>query len=110
RAYRLEAEAGSEAKLKAAERRKPGPGEVEVEVEAAGVNPGDLVKAEKGATELGLECAGRVSGIGEGVTGLRMGEEVVALGEGAFASHLTTRAELVVARPAELDREQGAAL
>ncbi|MEK8146064.1 hypothetical protein NKH18_47330 [Streptomyces sp. M10(2022)] len=39
--------------------------------------------APEGA-KLGWECAGVISAIGEGVAGLRVGEEVVALSEGPW--------------------------
>jgi putative PIG3 family NAD(P)H quinone oxidoreductase len=62
------------------------PGELLVRVVAAGVNRADLLQRQgfypppKGISDvIGLEVSGRVEGIGEGVTGWAIGDEVVAL-------------------------------
>jgi phthiocerol/phenolphthiocerol synthesis type-I polyketide synthase C len=77
-------------------RRDPGPGEVEIEVEAAALNFIDVMKAvgtypgtEGRAAQLGGECAGRISRVGPGVTGLAPGDRVVGCAFGSFASHVT---------------------
>ncbi len=64
----------------------PGPGEVLVEVRAAGVNPADALQRmgayppPPGAPPYpGLECSGRISALGPGVTGWQAGDEVCAL-------------------------------
>ena len=63
-----------------------GPGEVLLEVVAAGLNRADLLQRRgfypppPGASEIiGMECSGRVLALGEGVTGLEVGQEVCAL-------------------------------
>ncbi|MCW2667798.1 MAG: NADPH:quinone oxidoreductase [Frankiales bacterium] len=63
-----------------------GPGEVLVEVAASAVNRADLLQRRgfynppPGASPYpGLECSGRVAGLGEGVTGWQVGDEVCAL-------------------------------
>lgn len=63
-----------------------GPGEVVIDVVSSAVNRADIVQRQgfyappPGATEvLGLECSGRVSALGEGVTGVAIGDEVCAL-------------------------------
>jgi acyl transferase domain-containing protein/aryl carrier-like protein len=98
-------------------RRPPGPGEVEIEVVAAGLNFSDVMKAlglypglPDGPVPLGAECSGRVTAIGPDVTGLSVGEEVVAVAGFALGSHVLARAELVVPRPARLGFEEAAAL
>lgn len=65
---------------------RPGPGEVLIDVVAAGVNRADVLQRQgkypppEGASELpGLEVSGTVAGLGEGVTGWEVGEEVCAL-------------------------------
>jgi acyl transferase domain-containing protein/acyl carrier protein len=98
-----------------AARRRPAPGEVEIEVVAAGLNFRDIllglgVLPGGPHVMLGHECAGRISGVGEGVTGWSIGDEVVALARPCLASHVRTRASLVVARPRRFDFEQAAAL
>jgi NADPH:quinone reductase-like Zn-dependent oxidoreductase len=99
------------------ERRKPGPGEVEVEVAAAGLNFSDVMKAlglypglEDGPIPLGIECAGRVAAVGEGVKDLEPGAEVVAIAPFSFASHVTTPSRLVAPKPAGLSFEEAATI
>ena len=64
----------------------PGPDEVLVAVEAAGVNRPDMLQRQgrydppPGASDLpGLEIAGRIAALGEGVTGWAVGDAVCAL-------------------------------
>jgi NADPH2:quinone reductase len=65
----------------------PGPREVLIAVEAAGVNRADVLaragkyhRAGQPPLVLGLECAGTVLGVGDGVSGVRAGDRVVARG------------------------------
>ena len=81
-----------------------GPGEVEIEVQAAGLNFRDFLNAlgtRKRSAAHGRRVRGTVARLGEGVTGLQIGDEVVALTTGAFGTYAIARAELVVpqARP-----------
>ena len=64
----------------------PGEGEVLVEVTAAGVNPADVMQRQgfypppPGASEFpGLECSGRITGVGPGASGWQEGDSVCAL-------------------------------
>ncbi|CAN0500890.1 unnamed protein product, partial [Phaeothamnion confervicola] len=59
---------------------------------------------------LGSDCAGEVVAVGEGVTQFAVGDRVVAMVEGAFASHATARWEFVAPLPAGVSFEQGAAI
>src|SRR6185436_5942599 len=100
-----------------APRRRPSIGEVEIEVRAAGLSFIDVMKAlglgsAQEADELvfGLECAGEITAIGDGVEGLRVGDPVVAAAAGSFGSHVVTSAELVARRPAQLTDEEAAAI
>jgi acyl transferase domain-containing protein len=96
--------------LREIQRRPPGPGEVEVAVKAAGLNFLDVLVAlgviandpQAPSAFLGVECAGTVVAVGEGVTGLRVGDRVVALAPGAFASFLTVSEHLVAPIPGAL--------
>ncbi len=63
-----------------------GPGEVLVDVTAAGVNRADVLQRMGGYPPPagappypGLECSGRISAVGPGVTGWRAGDKVCAL-------------------------------
>ncbi|MFD0021853.1 NADP-dependent oxidoreductase [Streptomyces sp. NPDC058382] len=98
----------------------PGPGQVRVKVVAAGVNPMDY-KIRNGWMEdmfptslpaiPGVEFAGVVDRIGEGVTGLTVGDEVLGWSEtGSYAEYALADAALVAAKPAELSWEDAAAL
>ena len=67
----------------------PGPGEVLVDVVAAGVNRADIMQRQghyappPGASEYpGLEVSGRITALGEDVTGWQVGDEVCALLDG----------------------------
>ena len=67
-----------------------GPGEVLVDVVASAVNRADLLQRAgfydppPGASPYpGLECSGRISALGTGVTGWQVGDEVCALLSGA---------------------------
>ena len=95
-------------------RRPPNPGEVEIRVRASGLNFRDVLSAlgmyPGEIRNLGSDCAGEVVAIGEGVSGFAIGDRVVAMAEGSFASHATTRVEFVAPLPGGLDFEQGAAI
>ncbi|MFC5744518.1 SDR family NAD(P)-dependent oxidoreductase [Actinomadura rugatobispora] len=76
----------------------PEPGQVAIEVRAAGVNfrdvmravnmlPTEAIEAVFGWHELGLECAGIVTAVGPGVTGLQPGDRVVTAGPVGFGDH-----------------------
>lgn len=97
-----------------AERRAPGPGEIEIRVRASGLNFRDVLSAlglYPGEIRLlGSDCAGEIVALGSEVRGFQVGDRVVAMTEGAFASHATTRWEFVAPLPAGLDFELGAAI
>lgn len=95
-----------------------GPGDVLVEVAAAGVNfPDVLVVA--GTYQIlpprpfspGKEVAGRVRAVGDGVTGLAVGDRVLAQVEhGGYAELVSVPAGQVVPVPDEVPDEEAAAL
>ncbi|MFF2012619.1 SDR family NAD(P)-dependent oxidoreductase [Streptomyces sp. NPDC058195] len=97
-------------------RTPPGPGQVEIEVAAAGLNFSDVLKAldsypgAEGVVPLGAECAGRITAVGEGVTGHRAGDRVVTAGPGGMTAFLTLDARLVAPAPSSLDDVQAAAV
>jgi NADPH:quinone reductase-like Zn-dependent oxidoreductase/SAM-dependent methyltransferase len=95
--------------LRATSRQRPGRGQVEIEVAAAALNFRDVMKALRlypGDAEdsmvLGDECAGIIAAVGEDVEGVQVGDEVVAIAPGSFASHVITAAGLVLRKPAHL--------
>ena len=84
------------------------PGEVLVEVAGAGVNRADLMQREglypppPGAPPYpGLECSGRIIGVGPGTDGWRVGDEVCALlGGGGYAEQVAVPAGQLLPVPA----------
>jgi len=95
----------------------PGPGEVLVEVCATAVNRADLLQRAgnypppPGAPPyLGLEMAGVVAGLGEGVKDWQGGERVCALlAGGGYAEKVAVPAPLLVRLPADWDFVKAAA-
>jgi acyl transferase domain-containing protein/acyl carrier protein len=105
-------------RYRTAERRAPGPGEVEIEVHASALNFKDLLKAigtiSSGVLKdtyfgdaFGMECAGVVTRVGESVTGIRPGDEVIASPkQGSFRSYVTSAKEFVYPKPHSLRMEE----
>ncbi|MDJ0341471.1 NADP-dependent oxidoreductase [Streptomyces sp. H10-C2] len=97
----------------------PGPGQVRLAVRAAGVNPLDFKIRSGWMTEVfpvrlphvpGLEASGTVEAVGEGVTGLAVGDEVFGPVNGAYAEQLVAGADRLAVKPASLSWEEAAAL
>jgi NADPH:quinone reductase len=96
----------------------PGPGEVLIEVHAAGVNRPDIIQRygkyppPPGASDiLGLEVAGTVSAVGEGVTGWRHGDAICALvAGGGYAEQCVAPQEQCLPIPPGLSMIEAAAL
>jgi putative PIG3 family NAD(P)H quinone oxidoreductase len=95
-----------------------GPGEVLVEIVGAGVNRADLLQRQgfypppPGAPPYpGLECAGRVAGLGPGTAGWQLGDEVCALlGGGGYAEQVAVPAGQLLPRPAGVTLTDAAGL
>lgn len=62
-----------------------------------------------GAT-LGLECSGVVTALGTSVTGLAVGDRVLAFGSSCFSNVVTTRASAVARMPANMSFEAAATI
>lgn len=96
----------------------PGPGEVLLAVHATAVNRADLVqRAGKyppppGASHiLGLEAAGVVEALGDGVEGVELGQRACALlTGGGYAEYVTVPASLLMDIPAGMSMSEAAAL
>jgi NADPH:quinone reductase-like Zn-dependent oxidoreductase len=94
-----------------------GAGEVGIAVRAAGLNFADLMArvglypaAPKPPCVLGYEVAGQVETLGEGVTGLTVGQRVMAgVQFGGHAERVTANTRDVMPMPERLSFEQGAA-
>ncbi|WP_343708735.1 SDR family NAD(P)-dependent oxidoreductase [Mycobacterium sp.] len=98
-------------------RRSPGPKEVEIDVHATGLNFIDVMRAlgvypgqEGGPTQVGVECSGVVTAVGDEVDDVRVGDAVIALAAEGVGSFVTTPAVLVTPKPVQLSFEQAAAI
>ena len=96
----------------------PGPGEVLVDIAGAGVNRADLMQRQgfypppAGSPPYpGLECSGRVAGLGPGTQGWQVGDEVCALlGGGGYAEKVAVPAGQLLPRPAGVTLTDAAGL
>ena len=96
----------------------PAPGEVLVDVTGAGVNRADLMQrqglypAPPGAPPYpGLECSGRIAGLGPGTDGWQVGDEVCALlGGGGYAEKVAVPAGQLLPVPAGVPLTDAAGL
>jgi NADPH:quinone reductase-like Zn-dependent oxidoreductase len=95
-----------------------GPGQVRVAVRTAGVNPIDW-KVRSGKMTFGpprfpitpgAEFAGVVDQVGEGVDGLKVGDEVLGPAGATYAEQIVADASAVTVKPANVSFEQAAAL
>ena len=120
RVIEIEGGRGPADALRLAERPLPAPamGEIRVRVRAAGVNRPDIVQREgrypppPGASDiLGLEIAGEVDAVGDGVARWSVGDRVCALlGGGGYADYAVVDARHALPVPEGLDFIQAAAL
>ena len=93
-------------------------GALRIRVAATAVNRADLLQRQglypppPGASEiLGLECAGEVSEVGEGVSGWRVGERAMALlAGGGYAEEAVVDAGSALRVPERLSLEEAAAI
>lgn len=97
---------------------QPGPGQVLVKVRAAGVNRPDVLQRRglypmpPGVTPVpGLEVAGEVAALGQGVSGFALGDAVCGLTDGGgYAEFCPVPATQLLPKPAALDFLQAAAV
>lgn len=116
----IEGGSGPAEALRLVERSDPkaGPGEIRIRIKAAGVNRPDLLQRQggypppPGASDImGLEIAGEVDQVGEGVTRWAVGDRVCALlGGGGYAEYAVVDARHALPIPEGLDFVQAAAL
>jgi NADPH:quinone reductase-like Zn-dependent oxidoreductase len=96
---------------------EPAYGEVVIEVEACSINPADLLIIEgrypsdlTPPAPLGIEGAGRVAAVGNGVSEVAVGDKVMSLGRANWVQKLRLKAEQVIKLPAGVDILQAAML
>lgn len=120
RVIEIEGGKGPATALRVADRTDPvaGPGEIRIQMRAAGVNRPDLLQRQAlyppppGASDiLGLEMAGEVDQVGEGVDRWHVGDRVCALlGGGGYATLAVVDARHALPVPDGLDFTDAAAL
>ena len=84
------------------ERAGPNAHEVEIRIQATGLNFRDVLIAMgqyPEAAPLGCECVGEIIAVGEAVTSLRVGQQVMAIAPKSFAQCVTVHHQLVVPIP-----------
>jgi acyl transferase domain-containing protein len=99
----------------------PGAGEVTIDVQAAGLNFIDVTKVmgiypgldPNAPIRLGIECAGTVAAVGDGVKGFEIGDQVIGVTPAMqttamMASSVTVPAEMVLRKPAKLSLDEAA--
>lgn len=102
---------------------RPGPGQVLIRVKAAAANPMDrkirngemkILTGRKFPRGLGHDFAGVVAAVGDGVTRLGVGDEVLGgaslKAAGAFAEMVVAEEKAVVTKPANLSWEEAATI
>lgn len=102
---------------------KPGRGEVLIRVHAAGITPSELVWYPTSHTAHGdprtgavpaHEFSGEIAGLGEGVAGLSVGEQVYGMNDwfadGALADYCLTQPEWIAPKPSRLSHADSASV
>lgn len=101
-----------------------GKGQVLVKIMASGINPLDLkIKSGNGGHAkqplpaiLGLDLAGVIEAVGEGVTAFKSGDEVFGMAggvgglQGTLAQYAAVDADLIAPKPANLSMKEAAAI
>lgn len=111
-------------RLASIQRPEPGSGQVLVRIKASGVNPLDLkIRSGQAAhaqqplpAVLGMDLAGIVEAVGEGVSGWGPGDEVYAMAtgiggtQGSLAEYAVVDARLLAPKPVNLSMREAAGL
>ena len=100
---------------------KPQPGQLLIRVKATGLNRADLAQrrglyptpsttSTNTPTIAGLEAAGEVAALGEGVTGFDVGDRVMSMCFGGYAEYVAVDHRVVVRVPERLSWQEAAAI
>ena len=93
-----------------AQRRTPGPGQVEIKVDASAINFRDVLNVlglyPGDPGPLGGECTGRIERVGPGVSGVNVGDVVVAVAPGSHDGYVIAERALTAPRPAWMSAEE----
>jgi NADPH2:quinone reductase len=91
---------------------KPRPNQVLIKVESSGVNYADVIRRQGNypgpdlPSTLGLEAAGTIEELGENVSGVTVGQRVMAMGPQGNAEYVAVNAGFVFPYPEPLDPVQ----
>ncbi len=96
------------------EPKLPRSGEVQILVRATGLNFRDVLNAmgmyPGDPGPIGIECAGVITKVGQGVENLRVGDAVLAIAPSAFDRFAVTNAKLVTLKPTNLTFSEAATI
>jgi acyl transferase domain-containing protein/acyl-CoA synthetase (AMP-forming)/AMP-acid ligase II/short-subunit dehydrogenase/acyl carrier protein len=96
------------------ERKKPNHHQIEIKVKATGLNFRDVMISldlyPDKAQFLGLECAGEVTAIGEGVSNFQVGDSVIAIAANSFCNYVIVDELLAIAKPKNLNFTEAATI
>jgi NADPH:quinone reductase-like Zn-dependent oxidoreductase len=103
--------AGTAVELRETATPEPRPGELLVRVRATSLNRGELLGGKPGAPAKpgGGECAGEVVKVGEGVSGVSVGDRLMGRCAGGFAEYALMDAREAMWVPGRLSWEEAAA-
>ena len=103
--------------VESCERMQPPAGHVELEVHATGLNFSDVLKAlglypgiKDEIVPMGIECAGVVTRVGDGVEQFQVGDRVMGVAPYSFATHAITTDYALVKMPTTVDFEEAATI
>jgi NADPH:quinone reductase len=104
------AAAGTAVELRETSVPEPKPGEILVRVRAASLNRGELLGGHGASAKPGGgECAGEVVKVGDGVSGVAVGDRLMGRCGGGFAEYATMDAREAMRVPGPLSWEEAAA-
>ena len=94
---------------------EPGPGQMLLRVRATSINRGDLLGAiafhrAVGGRPAGVDAAGEIHAVGDGVKDFKRGDRVMVRGRGCFAEYVLVDPALATAIPHGYSWEQAAAV
>jgi len=106
---------GSRLELREVDTPRPGAGQVLVNMHAASLNRGEFIHghglhAAGSAKAAGMEGAGEIAQLGEGVTGWNVGDRVMARCPGAFSQYALMDVREMMPVPARLSLEEAASI